>query len=451
MTRAFILCAFLIFDLLIIILYLNFGHFRFFNLDAENNLPTMYQGAKLFLISTVCLIPILYGYLRKAPSLKQRILVWIPLFLLFLWLAIDELAQFHENTKPFLEDISPGLAERFSAAVQSSGYNSTQWVLFYLPAFLLFITYIIFSARYFYKKYNLPTLLPAITGVLCYFLVIVLEVIGMTRFDAQNYALIYLWEESLEMIGTSLISISVLTIAFTELTSISVVNLKKISWPPFKTKNSLTIIIITGALLLTLSVPTLQDFRIKQVDPPNETTQYSNTRIPSREPIESCTWNDEIRSEISLRFYIESCPDTDINILTKQNLLFLVPEYINNTSRISEYRTIDLLNKPASQSIEDNIWSRYVEPLSLEQQMACKVIRIEEENQDQKERYKIFPDLTLIRESHLAEYLDCGAYSATQTDGYFEYHPTTTDQKYLFVSLTSESSHIDLDTLLLLP
>lgn len=414
----------------------------------------MYEGAKLFIFSILCLIPILKSYLKKETSLLMKSLMWIPLFLMFMWLAIDELAQFHENTKPFLEDISPYWAERFSGSLHKRGYNSTEWVIFYIPLFLGFLAYLLYAARYMLKKYTFKTFIPALTGIGCYISVIALEVFGMTRFDAQDYSSIYLWEESLEMIGTSLMGISLLLIATAEFSTLKGTELKNI--PPIKL-TTLQILSISTVLLIlfaTLTGRTVQ--RLSDIQQQNTQGQDQNIattveRQPSREPQQGCMWENETRTEISLRYYKEACPNSDTNTLTRQNALYILPDYISSSSRITEYKAVEVLPSPVDQIVQDSIWVRFIEPLSEEQRLACKVVKIEESSNDRKEIYRIFPDLTLIRESHLAEYIDCGAYSATQTDGYFEYHPYESSQKYLFITPPSVSPNIDYDTVEIIP
>lgn len=91
----------LVFDLLFLVAHLWLGQqwsgtLYSFNLDDENNIPTIYQGVKLFSVGFLCW---LNAYLLFKAKCKNS---WVLGFFGVLgtgatYLAIDELTQIHEN------------------------------------------------------------------------------------------------------------------------------------------------------------------------------------------------------------------------------------------------------------------------------------------------------------------------------------------------------------------
>lgn len=437
---------FFLFDILVIILHLKFGQYRLFNLDGENNFPTLYQGFKLFLISTACLVPLITAYINKL-SIRRLLSIWLPLYVVFTWLAIDELAQFHENSKQFLEDFYPQLASHYTGFFTSQGYGSTEWVLMYLPLFIIFFLYALFVARSFVQKYGFRICIPTIAGIGMYAGVILLEVIGMDKIVRFDYGKIILLEESFEMIGTSLIGVTILTIAiidFRNARTSSDVNINKSKYKLSRRAVSFLSLCLVGFIGIA---------GFKLLQPAAETQQTMNipentiTREPSRVAREGCAWKDEIRPELGIKFFFEDCGN-ESNLLTKTNILYALPEVILAEKKINEYRQIEIFTKPDDQPIQDSIYVHFIDTLTQEQKTACKVIK-EDYQLHGNDVYRIFPDLEYTKNSHIAQYISCGEFSITASNGFFLFDPNK-KQKYLYVYEDQDLSVIDKDTIELL-
>lgn len=188
-------------DILIITLHLFFYQTHtIFNLDMENNLPTAYQGLKLFFVASNFL---LFFYLIK-DKVKSRLKKILPflLALSFLVLSIDELAQLHENSEIYLKELFPQATYSITSAIYMSGYTSTLWLVIYLPAFIFVITIFMLFVKLF--KY-LKSVWAFWAGVFCFLSVPLVELVNTSErfFFQENYAYLVLLEESLEIFGAS--------------------------------------------------------------------------------------------------------------------------------------------------------------------------------------------------------------------------------------------------------
>jgi len=200
------LITLIFFDLVIILLHFAFGYqYRLFNLDVESNLPTVYQGIKLLILSNV-LITVFLLFLKSKKIKQLEKVIFGLLTGAFIVLTIDELAQIHENISIFLEEIFPKQIDAYGEFYEDTfGFNSADWLIFYLPAFLIFLGIIAISlkllARILQKK-----LIIFLIGLAFTFSVPILELIDTSgRFDQSTVNSLVAVEESFEMFGISLI------------------------------------------------------------------------------------------------------------------------------------------------------------------------------------------------------------------------------------------------------
>jgi hypothetical protein len=181
--------AVFLFDALLILLHLFFGAANdLINLDKEGNIPTYYAGAKLLAVGILILLLI-----YRQP--ERTGWAWLPLGIMFVYLAADEMLELHERlTFALYPAIFAGLAW-FSNHV-------FYWVILFLPLIILAVAYIYFLIRYF-SQIPPRTKTLYFAGLGLYVAVIALEFIGGLFTDAPiGYHLMTL-EESAEFLGTT--------------------------------------------------------------------------------------------------------------------------------------------------------------------------------------------------------------------------------------------------------
>lgn len=190
-----LLIALIALDLFVVILHLLFGYqTTFFNLDEEMNFPAFYQGIKLAAGGMALLIFVS----------SRRLLAFLPLGLLLIYLGIDEVVQIHEEIESQIQPFFPQVVElvqRFAATVN---YTSNIWVLYFVPAIFGIFLYMLFIIRYV-RKFN-PRLFPSLfLGSTLFILVIIFEIINSSgRWGFFEYQILMTLEESFEMFGASI-------------------------------------------------------------------------------------------------------------------------------------------------------------------------------------------------------------------------------------------------------
>lgn len=197
----------LIADVVVVLLHLAFGQDNhFFNLDWEQNLPTVYQTFKLFLTAGLTLTHIIaITYLYKHVS-RLELVIWAMFMGLFFMLAIDEVGQIHESLGGTLAQFFPQQVENYTELSHDAGFRSSDWLLFYWPIFLVGATFLLGVAAYFWKRYRLLTLLVPL-GTLLFLMAPVLEFVNTndTYLASINipYQAAMVIEESAEMLGAT--------------------------------------------------------------------------------------------------------------------------------------------------------------------------------------------------------------------------------------------------------
>ena len=173
------------------------GLVNFFNVDSENNLPTLYS-ALLLLLSSVLLSLIA---LTKQENSNRYTLHWQGLSIIFLYLSFDEWLQIHEKFN-----------SRLNTLIESA--SNKNWDVLNL----IFISvFVLIYLNFFFK---LPAKIKRLFVVACTLFVIgafVIEVIGVHYFPNIYHQRIFLAEvistieEGLEMIGITIFIYALLT------------------------------------------------------------------------------------------------------------------------------------------------------------------------------------------------------------------------------------------------
>lgn len=199
-------------DVVVISLHVIFYEFNFsflrletdlFHLDREANVPTVYATLQHLSTAILCFFIILFNtnfFQRKGG--KQNLWIWWPLTAMFLFLAVDEMTQLHENAHNIAKFLSFGKSNEFLGFLKDNGFKSARWLPFYIPIFL--------AASIYFTKLFLITLKTQgkrawliIFGLGVFLLVPILEYISTKNFNSEMYSIYTAIEESAEIFGTT--------------------------------------------------------------------------------------------------------------------------------------------------------------------------------------------------------------------------------------------------------
>lgn len=200
-----VLAIVLALDFLMVILHLAFGrNHAFFNLDLEQNLPTIYQGVKLIFISTLIfsnLYILIFSINRE--SIKSN-LIWLPLYAMFLFLGVDELSQFHESFTFRVVSSGSEPIEEYMSFFDRLDFTSATWLIIYIPLFIGFGIYTYAFFRTLVKRYKKEAVF-LLVGVLFFLLVPILEYVNTSAefWGTDRYESLMILEETCEMIGAT--------------------------------------------------------------------------------------------------------------------------------------------------------------------------------------------------------------------------------------------------------
>ena len=190
----------LLLDFVILLLGYLYWEKSLFNLDIESNLPTLYQGLKIILVSFISFD---LFFLTKG---KNKYF-WFFLSFAFLFLGLDEVGQIHENFPNFLNEFfSRSSIQNPYDYVNKFGYQSTTWFPYYIPFILSFFVIVgIFLIRFF--KNNWKRALFFILGVSFFVLSLYVEYVNTKphiMFQEGYYTYVF-WEEAFEIFGISFV------------------------------------------------------------------------------------------------------------------------------------------------------------------------------------------------------------------------------------------------------
>jgi len=187
-------------DFCILFLGYFFGEKNLFNLDIESNLPTLYQGLKIILVSFLSFDLFL---LTK----EKNKYFWLFLSFAFLFLGLDEVGQIHENIPTFLNEIffKSSIPNPYDY-VSQFGYQSTTWLPYYIPFLLTFFVIVgVFLIRFFKNYWKKAVIF--VSGVFLLVLSLFVEYVNTKPhiMFQQGYNTYVFWEEAFEILGISLI------------------------------------------------------------------------------------------------------------------------------------------------------------------------------------------------------------------------------------------------------
>lgn len=193
-------------DLIVVFLHIMLGNSNdFFNLDTEQNFPTIYQGLKLIITSTLA-FTLFYILLNFYQEIEIKIkIVWIPWWIIFLFLGLDEVGQLHESMASRSVLTENNILERYILFFTRLGFNSASWLLLYIPIFLIFAVFLFIFLKYQYSNHK-DEIIYLIVGVSMFFIVLIIELLNTNNniCSSNMYEKLMILEEFFEMIGASL-------------------------------------------------------------------------------------------------------------------------------------------------------------------------------------------------------------------------------------------------------
>jgi hypothetical protein len=206
-----IIIAFFVLDIVFVALHFLYGQQNnFFNLDMERNLPTLYQSFQLITIASLSAAILTIMYAVENCSRFERLL-FIPYWLVFVYLGLDDIGQIHENFADILTRFIGNEVRIYTHYFTVFGFTMySNWLLFFIPIMLGAVIYLIFLATYLHKERvaHLPIFLFA---VLCFVLVPVIEYLDGSRtihlYAHNNFGelnILIALEEYIEMLGATL-------------------------------------------------------------------------------------------------------------------------------------------------------------------------------------------------------------------------------------------------------
>ncbi len=161
---------------------------RWFDLDIEKNIPSLYSSFAMFVCSFLFLIIAIYNRKR----LDYEKLCWFGLGIIFLFLSFDEGFQIHESIGDITEDY-----------INSTGLLYFPWVV---PYSFVVIIFILVYLKFIIGLPKRIAVLFILSGTVYLTGAIAFDMLGgreaeLHGFDSIIYCILYTIEEFLEMIG----------------------------------------------------------------------------------------------------------------------------------------------------------------------------------------------------------------------------------------------------------
>jgi hypothetical protein len=178
----------------------------FFNLDYEQNFPTMYQTVKMVIISGFVFFHLYVQFHTKSLTNRFQFLAWFMLGMMFLWLGIDEIGQIHESIGGHFKTFFPAENAEIVEYLNENNYKSSSWLIYYSPFLLGGILFFVTSIRYFLRTIPRTAVALYVLGFLFFILVPVMEFISTAPayYKTSYYNTFVIVEEYSEMLGATL-------------------------------------------------------------------------------------------------------------------------------------------------------------------------------------------------------------------------------------------------------
>ncbi len=168
----------------------------------------------------------------------------------------------------------------------------------------------------------------------------------------------------------------------------------------------------------------------------------------SRPAMEGCDWKPYASPQLGIRLLFPECSDPKQNYVLKENGDWLEQHRPADDVTFGSHQIIRVFDKPASQRIEDVIRENFVKRITLDDKQdqaqarkSCRVVKTP--GFRLKDSRKL--TLTLAPTGKYKKKIDkelqdgprdfgCGEYGMGQGGSYFEYHPSESKTRYVFVN-----------------
>lgn len=186
----------LILDGLLVAAHLLLGQrVPFLNLDLENNLPALYSGLKLIMVGILAFVVYGSSFPTQVNVVRRKKWPWLVFGTMFIYLAMDEMFQLHENIADVLAPLGP-------AALGWYDNQVFYWTLIFLPFIVLGVSFLAYFIKILPRSGSTRGFLVA--GLACFIGVIVAEVVGGFLGSPSVGYFVMTIEESLEFVGATL-------------------------------------------------------------------------------------------------------------------------------------------------------------------------------------------------------------------------------------------------------
>lgn len=160
-----------------------------------------------------------------------------------------------------------------------------------------------------------------------------------------------------------------------------------------------------------------------------------------------CVVKEISRPELGLSWRYQTCQNEQVNYRVDGNQVI---ELVATPSERLEQVVMEVFEKPASESLAETLEKKFVSRLTEVAQIGCvpKISPRMTLTDSDKEVWEILPTgkyeqvaSELLKRSPSAQ--PCGTYGYTPLLEYFEYHPKTTTNRYLFIQGNLAETYFD--------
>lgn len=169
---------------------------------------------------------------------------------------------------------------------------------------------------------------------------------------------------------------------------------------------------------------------------------------PSRPASSGCAWKPWRDEQLGILMLVQECQGSNSHKFVSANstVRIVLPGKDPAQSPIA----LEVYEKPDRQKVKDTIDGRFRSRLSSRQKAGCEVVEVTEKFSltGDNQAWQMIPtgpykgEAAKQRESEPSAEV-CGPYGEVDTPQYFEYHPSESKTRYLYVRLGPESRLFD--------
>lgn len=169
---------------------------------------------------------------------------------------------------------------------------------------------------------------------------------------------------------------------------------------------------------------------------------------PSRPASSGCAWKPWRDADLGILMLVQDCPGSGARAFVSANstVRMVLPGKDPTQSPIA----LEVYEKPERQKLKETIDRRFAAKLTSRQKAGCEVVDVTDKFQlsGDNEAWQIVPTGSYKAEAIKQREAEpgaevCGAYGETDVVQYFEYHPSESKTRYLYVRLGPEARLFD--------